>query len=127
MGRNLPCIDSVGWTGLCDPARPGVVIWLDSAAWFAWLEAAETTRFTYALDDPVLGSIVGWMTVRKERRQRGGTYWTAYRRAGRQVRKVYLGGSAQVTWARLREVAAVLGQPPDRGASTERCGDRPTS
>ena len=48
------------------------------------------------------------MTVRKERRQRGGAYWTAYRRQGRRLRKIYLGPSASVTKARLREVAARL-------------------
>ena len=108
MGRTLPCIDTAGATTLTDPAHPGRCIDLDSAAWFVWLEAVETTRFTYALEDAAQGYIVGWMTVRKERRQRGGTYWTAYRRAGQRVRKVYLGNSAQVTRARLKEAAEVL-------------------
>ena len=48
------------------------------------------------------------MTVRKERRQRGGVYWSAYRRQGRRLRKIYLGPAASVTEARLREVAALL-------------------
>jgi LuxR family maltose regulon positive regulatory protein len=120
MGRNLPCIDTVGATSLSDPAQPGRAIWLDSTAWFTWLEAAETTRFTYALDDPALGYIVGWMTVRKERRQRGGTYWTAYRRVGQRVRKIYLGPSQRVTRARLKEVAERLRTPRACDMSTER-------
>ena len=59
------------------------------------------------------------MTVRKERRQRGGVYWSAYRRQGRRLRKIYLGPSASVTEARLREVAARLyaGEAP---------GEKPT-
>ena len=118
MGRNLPCIDTVGAPSLFDPARPDHSIQLDSAAWFTWLDAPETTRFTYALADPTLGYIVGWMTVRKERRQRGGSYWTAYRRAGRRVRKVYLGNARQVTRARLMEAAEQLRTPPTCDGST---------
>lgn len=56
------------------------------------------------------------MTVRKERRQRGGVYWTAYRRQGRRLCKIYLGPSLSVTKARLREVADRLytGETPAR-------------
>ena len=48
--------------------------------WFAWLEAPENCCFSYALLNHAKGYIDGFMTVRKERRQRGGVYWTAYRR-----------------------------------------------
>lgn len=50
----------------------------------------------------------GTLEVRKERRQRGGAYWTAYRRAGARLRKVYLGRSATLTQARLQAIAAAL-------------------
>ena len=83
-------------------------IHLDSPQWFAWLDAPENEGFSYALHNHAKGYIDGFMTVRKERRQRGGVYWTAYRRQGRRLRKVYLGPSASVTMARLREVAARL-------------------
>ena len=63
---------------------------------------------SYALHNHAKGYIDGFMTVRKERRQRGGVYWTAYRRQGRRLRKIYLGPSASVTVARLRQVAARL-------------------
>jgi hypothetical protein len=36
---------------------------------------------------------------------RGRSYWTAYRRQGRRLRKIYLGPSLSVTKARLHEVA----------------------
>jgi LuxR family maltose regulon positive regulatory protein len=78
---------------------------LDSAAWFVWLAAATTTRFSYPLFDPQVGYIVGWMTVRKEQRQRGGHYWVAYRRLSGQVRKVYIGSSGVVTAQRLEAIA----------------------
>ena len=81
---------------------------LDSPQWFAWLEAPENDGFSYALMNHAKGYIDGFMTVRKERRQRGGVYWTAYRRQGRRLRKIYLGPSASVTVARLRQVAARL-------------------
>ena len=81
---------------------------LDSPQWFAWLEAPENDGFSYALHNHAKGYIDGFMTVRKERRQRGGVYWSAYRRQGRRLRKIYLGPSASVTKARLSEVAARL-------------------
>jgi hypothetical protein len=78
---------------------------LDSAAWFAWLEAPTTISFAYPVFDASCGYIVGVMTVRKERRQRGGCYWSAYRRQGGRLRKVYLGPTAVVTRARLDAAA----------------------
>lgn len=92
-----------------DCAQPHTrTIHLDSPQWFAWLEAPENDGFSYALHNHAKGYIDGFMTVRKERRQRGGVYWSAYRRQGRRLRKIYLGPSASVTKARLREVAARL-------------------
>ena len=87
-----------------DPTHGAGGIALDSSDWFAWLDATSTTGFAYPLFDPQVGYIVGFMSVRKERKQRGGAYWVAYRRQGRQLRKVYLGRSSSVT---LRLRAAV--------------------
>jgi hypothetical protein len=81
---------------------------LDSAAWFVWLAAETTRRFSYPLFDREVGYIVGFMTVRKERRQRGSAYWVAYRRVGGQVRTVYLGRSEAVTAERLHAIASWL-------------------
>jgi LuxR family maltose regulon positive regulatory protein len=81
-------------------------IQLDSAAWWAWLGAANTTRFAYPIADPTAGWICGRMTVRKERRRRGGDYWVAYWRANGRLRKIYLGRSEQVTAQRLATAAA---------------------
>ncbi len=88
-----------------DPQLPGSSIRLDSPAWLAWLEAPTTRRFTYPIYDPVGGYISGFMTVRKERRQRGGWYWSVFRRNGRQVCKIYVGRSAVVTQTRLQAIA----------------------
>jgi hypothetical protein len=98
---------TVAMGSLIDPAWPGRIE-LDSLTWWAWLEAPTTTRFAYPLLDPAVGYVVGFMTVRKERRQRGGAYWTVYRRAGARLHKVYLGRSATVTAARLQAIADQL-------------------
>jgi LuxR family maltose regulon positive regulatory protein len=91
-----------------DPTSAAGAIRLDTAAWFTWLEAASTTRFSYPLFDPQVGYIVGFMTVRKERRQRGGGYWVAYRRWCGKVRKVYIGASNAVTAHCLHTIAQRL-------------------
>lgn len=81
---------------------------LDSAAWFSWLEQPATRSFSYALFDPRCGYIMGYMTVRKEARARGGWYWSVYRRRSGGVWKCYLGRSRSVTAARLEQVASSL-------------------
>lgn len=109
MSRHTPTIFS---HSLTDPVTPDSRIRLDSPAWFAWLEAPTTTRFAYPLFDPAVGYSVGFMTVRTEHRQRGGAYWTAYRRAGHQLRKIYLGRASAGTQTRLQAVAATLRHVP---------------
>ena len=95
---------------LLDPDGAASSIPLDSPAWFAWLEAPTTTRFSYALFNRARGYIDGFMTARKERRQRGGAYWSVYRRHGRQLRKIYVGPSSALTQARLDHIAAQFRQ-----------------
>ena len=87
---------------------PTEKIQLDSAAWFAWLSAGATLSFSYPIFDRRCGYIVGFMTVRKERKQRGNEYWSAYRRQNGRVRKRYLGASRSVTRARLEAIAAAF-------------------
>lgn len=93
---------------LLDPQSRGPSIQVDTPAWFAWLAAPTTTHFSYALFNRACGYIDGFLTVRKERRQRGSVYWVVYRRRGAQVRKVYGGRSAALTQARLDQIAACL-------------------
>jgi hypothetical protein len=102
MGTKPPRI-SAQW--VYDGELPDGRVQLDSAAWVAWLAAATTTRFSYPLFDPQVGYIVGFMTVRKEQRQRGSAYWVAYRRVAGQVRKGYLGCSTAVTAQQLHAMA----------------------
>ena len=105
-----------------DPRQAGGAIRLDTAAWVSWLDAPSTTSFSYPLYDEVHGYIVGYMTVRKETRQRGGMYWSVFRRYGNRLRKIYLGQSRTVTQSRLHTIAESLRvlptthEPPDTTA-----------
>src|SRR5688500_8664880 len=90
------------------PDLPGGGIHLDSEAWLSWLENEATSSFSYPIYDAGCGYIIGFMTVRKEARRRGGRYWSVYSRQGRRVRKIYLGQSGRVMRARLEEVACSL-------------------
>ncbi|GCE30033.1 LuxR family transcriptional regulator [Dictyobacter alpinus] len=53
-------------------------------------------------------------TIRKQRGQRGGSYWYAYRRLCGRLVKRYLGKEASLTFARLEEVAYSLEHAPER-------------
>jgi hypothetical protein len=81
------------------------VIAVESQAWWAWLELPSTRSFAYPIYDSQAGYIRGFMTVRKEQRTRGSEYWVAYRRLGKQLRKVYLGRAAQLTQQQLAATA----------------------
>jgi hypothetical protein len=86
---------------IAQPVRRRIAV--DSRDWFDWLEQARS--FAYPTLDASKGYIEGWMTVRKERRQRGRQYWVAYRRCQGRLRKVYLGASGELTQVNLDRVA----------------------
>jgi len=71
----------------------------DSPAWFAWL--AERSSFAFQ-------GQAGSYTARLEAVQRGERYWYAYLRLGQKLRKKYLGKTADLTLARLEQVARFL-------------------
>ena len=78
---------------------PGVMV--GSPAWFAWLSDDSARSFSFRTQ-------AGSFTARKERRQRGGAYWVAYRTvAGRQYKK-YLGTFGDLTPEHLADAAAAL-------------------
>src|SRR5216684_1579374 len=52
-------------------------------------------------------------TVRKQRVQRGSSYWYAYRRLHGRIVKHYLGKTADLTLARLEEIARLLKSESD--------------
>jgi hypothetical protein len=107
MAKNIPLVRRATLE------LPFSSIRLDSPAWFAWLEDPANTRFSYAIHDRVRGYIDGFMTVRKESRQRGGAYWSVYRRRNGRLRKIYLGSSVALTFDKLEEIVLRLRDPPD--------------
>lgn len=70
-----------------------------SPAWFTWLESASS--FYYE-------GRTGTFTAQRERRQRGGTYWIAYRRRAGVLQRSHLGKESQLTILRLDETALAL-------------------
>jgi hypothetical protein len=119
MSAKLPRVSE---GSVYDPRQVGSAIRLDTAAWFAWLAAPTTTGFSYPVYDPGCGYIIGFMTVRKERRQRGGMYWSVFRRCAGQVRKIYLGRSTTVTQVRLQAIAEGLLRTPTEQAGAGATG-----
>jgi LuxR family maltose regulon positive regulatory protein len=87
---------------LISPDGSRAPIRVGEPAWYAWLEAATTFAF--------MGS-AGSFTARKERGGRAGQYWKAYRTRAGQLRRAYLGKSADLTLDRLNDVAAELTRP----------------
>jgi LuxR family maltose regulon positive regulatory protein len=77
---------------------PGIA--LDSAEWFSWLKQVPSFAFHARAG--------GHFTARKETRARGGVYWIAYRHSSGQLVKKYIGTLAQVSTARLEEIAGEL-------------------
>jgi LuxR family transcriptional regulator, maltose regulon positive regulatory protein len=72
----------------------------DSPAWFAWLDQVSSFAFS---------GKSGHYTARKETKQRGDRYWSAYLAVGEQLTKKYLGKTADLTLARLEQIADMLG------------------
>jgi LuxR family maltose regulon positive regulatory protein len=80
-----------------DDAHNGLTV--DSPAWLTWL----VTATTFYYDAPV-----GGFTVHYEHRQRGGSYWIAYRRRAGILHRTHLGKPDHLTRLRLDEVALIL-------------------
>jgi LuxR family transcriptional regulator, maltose regulon positive regulatory protein len=76
----------------------------------AWLERlAASTSFSFQGRE-------GHLSLLKEARPRGGDgYWYAYRRQGKRTAKKYAGRTADLSAARLEQMARVLGYSPEQG------------
>lgn len=73
---------------------------IGSPAWFTWLTQGITFYFHSRTG--------ATFTAHQERRQRGGLYWTAYRRRAGILRRSYLGKSEQLTPDHLETIALIL-------------------
>jgi len=71
----------------------------DSPEWFAWLAGLSSFHFQ---------GKGGHFTARQERKQRGETYWYAYRKAHKMRLKRYLGTTEKLTLAHLEQAACAL-------------------
>lgn len=104
MARTTPAA-AYGFLSYTDPHGcyvQGVAV--GSPEWYAWLAEAVSFRFE---------NNIGTFTARKEARARGGMYWTAYRRAGGKLHRVYLGASDELTPERLNDAARRLAERLD--------------
>lgn len=75
-------------------------------AWFDWLE--HVTSFSFASRAGID------YTVRKEKMQRGGSYWYGYRSLQGKTIKHYIGRTADLSMERLEEVALSLRSKPQK-------------
>ncbi|GAB4193267.1 MAG: LuxR C-terminal-related transcriptional regulator [Roseiflexaceae bacterium] len=99
--------------------RDGQLVWQEqgtvrrlavgSLGWFDWLAEAHCFGFVGA---------GGSFTAHRERYQRGGWYWRAYRRVHGRLRRCYLGKPAALTLARLEAAASALNQPDGQNAAS---------
>src|SRR6266571_2414027 len=71
----------------------------ESPSWFVWLDRVSSFAFS---------GKTGHDTARKEAKQRGDRYWSAYLTAGEQLTKKYLGKTTDLTLARLEHIAGML-------------------
>lgn len=86
---------------LLSPLARGNVVAVGSPQWFSWLSSEENVSFFFKDE-------AGSFTARKERRQRGGRYWIAYRSRGGKLAKTYMGRGEELTHERLSEIASLL-------------------
>lgn len=80
--------------------RTNTVGAVGSAEWLQWLQGAGTRSFRYESEQ-------GAFTAVKEKR-RGRSVWYAHRRQEGQLKRLYLGQPANLTAAKLAEVARKL-------------------
>ena len=79
--------------------REGLGIIPESPAWFAWLDQVSSFAFS---------GKSGHYTARKEAKQRGSGYWSAYLDTGEKLTKKYLGKTTSLTLTRLEDIASLL-------------------
>src|SRR5262249_17897759 len=87
---------------LFDPAHAAQAIKVGTPPWYAWLGGAALVPLVVR---------PGPFTARKERRGLVEGFWRAYRRRAGLWRSAYIGKPADLTLARLQQVAATLAPP----------------
>jgi hypothetical protein len=82
----------------------GKVFELDSPKGSAWLESVTSFRFEPSGTNKPY-------TARKES-GKGGNYWYGYRKVAGKLHKKYIGKGAELSTAKLEEIAEALNTPP---------------
>ncbi len=80
----------------------GMVVVLDTPAWFAWLD--QVPSFCYSSSTCQIR-----LTVRREKR-RGRSYWYAYSKIDAKLHNTYLGKTQRLTQLRLEQACQSLRQ-----------------
>jgi LuxR family transcriptional regulator, maltose regulon positive regulatory protein len=104
MARRIPHVANGALDVIVAPGEPEIAV--GSPSWVAWLRDPATRSFSFR------GSS-GTFTARKEHRVHGDEYWTAYRKRGGRLRKVYLGKAETLTLEQLNDAAVVLARSDD--------------
>jgi predicted ATPase/DNA-binding CsgD family transcriptional regulator len=111
MARRIPHVADGVLHAQEQPGAPEIMV--DSPAWAAWLEDIATHSFSF--EGPS-----GTFTARKEHRSGSNEeYWSAYRKQGGKLRKVYLGKAKKLTLVRLDEAAAALSRHGDKATASQ--------
>lgn len=76
--------------GVLTDTQTQQVVNIETEAWFDWLKDANHHSFHYT-------HLNHGFTARKERKQRGDSYWVAYRQFHNKLHKLYLGKSECLT------------------------------
>ena len=104
MARRIPHVADGALYVIEAPGGPEITV--GSPSWIGWLRDPATRSFSFR-------SPSGTFTARKEHRVHGDEYWSAYRKRGGRLRKVYLGKAEKLTLERLEDAAAVLASSDD--------------
>lgn len=99
MARRIPLVTDGVLRVLEPQGEPTITV--DSSGWAAWLSDPATRSFSFRGSN-------GTFTARKERRSGSEGYWSAYRKRGGKLQKVYLGKAEKLTLARLEDAATIL-------------------
>jgi LuxR family maltose regulon positive regulatory protein len=99
MAWKTPLVEA----GLLREPASASIIPLDSAEWFDWVADERHCSFHFRHAD-------GEFTARKESKQRGSSYWIAYRQVHNKLYKRYLGKPDTLTAAHMLEVATEIAQ-----------------
>ncbi|NOK62080.1 MAG: hypothetical protein GFH27_549321n67 [Chloroflexi bacterium AL-W] len=108
MARTTPSVhdDTLVW----QTNNTRTVVIVGTSEWYAWLDTISTFAFS---------SEQGSFTARKERRQRGGWYWKAYRKRAGKLYRCYLGKTEELSQDRLINAVQTLNERSTKTADTQ--------